>query len=221
MMNVEEAILTRHAVRLFNPDDKISRESLEKIVELAQHAPSWVDSQPWKVYIATGNTLAAVKKRHAENVKNGVKANPDWATTHREDWAKFPRENMLKHNEATAHFWENPELSNMTRQDLQIRLYDTPAICYLTIPKDSNQWSDYDLGAFGQTLMLAARGMGIDSMPAYEIVKFPESVKEIMNIPDSEWLAMGIALGYADMATRVNEYRAPRVPLDEMLKIKD
>lgn len=42
-----------------------------------------------------------------------------------------------------------------------------------------------------------------------------------MNIPDSEWLAMGIALGYADMATRVNEYRAPRVPLDEMLKIKD
>ena len=38
-MNVEEAILTRHAVRLFNPDDKISRESLEKIVELAQHSP--------------------------------------------------------------------------------------------------------------------------------------------------------------------------------------
>ncbi|MDK6747838.1 nitroreductase family protein, partial [Citrobacter sp. UMB8248A] len=66
MMNVEEAILTRHAVRLFNPDDKISKGSLEKIVELAQHAPSWVDSQPWKVYIATGNTLAAIKKRHAE-----------------------------------------------------------------------------------------------------------------------------------------------------------
>ena len=124
---------------------------------------------------------------------------------------------MLKHNEATAHFWENPELSDMTRQDLQTRLYDAPAICYLTIPKDSNQWSDYDLGAFGQTLMLAARGMGIDSMPAYEIVKFPESVKQIMNIPDSEWLAMGIALGYADMATRVNEYRAPRVPLDCLL----
>ncbi|WP_419775940.1 nitroreductase family protein [Lactobacillus gasseri] len=40
MMNVEEAILTRHAVRLFNPDDKISKGSLEKIVELAQHAPS-------------------------------------------------------------------------------------------------------------------------------------------------------------------------------------
>lgn len=82
---------------------RFQKES-RKIVELAQHAPSWVDSQPWKVYIATGNTLAAIKKRHAENVKNGVKANPDWPTTHREDWAKFPRENMLKHNEATAHF---------------------------------------------------------------------------------------------------------------------
>ncbi len=177
--------------------------------------------QPWKVYIATGSTLEAIKKRHTENVKNGVKSAPDWPTIHRDDWAKFPRENMLKHNEATAEFWKNPELTGITRSELQTRLYDAPAICYLTIPKDSNQWSDYDLGAFGQTLMLAARGMGIDSMPAYEIVKFPESVKEIMNIPDSEWLGMGIALGYADMATRVNEYRAPRVELDKMLKIKD
>ena len=50
-MEVEEAILTRHAVRLFNPNDKISKKSLEKIVELAQHAPSWVDSQPWKVIL--------------------------------------------------------------------------------------------------------------------------------------------------------------------------
>lgn len=105
-MEVEEAILTRHAVRLFNPNDKISKKSLEKIVELAQHAPSWVDSQPWKVYIATGSTLEAIKKRHIENVKNSVKSAPDWPTTHRDDWAKFPRENMLKHNEATAEFWK-------------------------------------------------------------------------------------------------------------------
>ena len=81
-MEVEEAILTRHAVRLFNPNDKISKKSLEKIVELAQHAPSWVDSQPWKVYIATGSTLEAIKKRHTENVKNGVKSAPDLSLIH-------------------------------------------------------------------------------------------------------------------------------------------
>lgn len=220
-MNVEEAILTRHATRLFNPKEHISKENLEKIVSLAQHAPSWVDSQPWKVYIAMGQTLSAVKKRHIENVKNGVKPAPDWPTTHRQDWAEFPRENMLKHNQETEEFWKNPELSGITRQELQTRLYDAPVICYLTLPKDSNQWSDYDLGAFAQTLMLAAKGMGIDSMPAYEIVKFPASVKEIMNIPDSEWLAMGIALGYADITTKVNEYRAPRVPLNEYLRIEE
>lgn len=220
MLDTKEAILTRHATRLFDPKQKISEETLRKIVRLAQFAPSWVDSQPWKIYIATGDTLKKIKETHRQNVENNKEANPDWPTTHRKDWADFPRNNMAKHNDATAKFWENDALKGITRPELQTRLYDAPAVCYLTVAKNANQWSDYDLGAFGQTLMLAAKGMGIDSMPAYEIVKFPDSIREIMHIPDDEAIAMGIALGYGDMNTMVNDYRAPRVKLDDMLKIE-
>lgn len=221
MLDTKEAILTRHATRLFDKNKKISAKTLERIIRLAQFAPSWVDSQPWKVYIATGDTLKKIKEVHRQNVAQKVEAKPDWPTTHRQDWADFPRNNMARHNEATAKFWEDDTLKGITRPELQVRLYDAPALCYLTIPKNSNQWSDYDLGAFGQTIMLAAKGMGIDSMPAYEIVKFPDSIRKIMNIPDDEWIAMGLALGYGDMKTKVNDYRAPRVALNRMLKVED
>lgn len=221
MLDIKETILTRHATRLFDPKQKISQETIKQIVHLAQFAPTWVDSQPGKVYVAVGATLQKIKETHQQNVEQGKEAKPDWPTTHRKDWAPFPQENMARHNEATSEFWKNPALKNYTRPQLQERLYDAPAICYLTLPKNSNQWSDYDLGAFGQTLMLAAKGMGIDSMPAYEIVKYPDSVKQIMGIPDDEWLCMGIALGYADMKTGINDYRAPRVALKDMLKIED
>lgn len=221
MINTSEAILTRHATRLFDPEKKIAPATLKKIIHLAQYSPSWVDSQPWKVYIATGNTLKKIKETHRQNVEQKVEAKPDWPTTHRKDWADFPRNNMARHNEATTKFWQDDALKGITRPELQARLYDAPALCYLTIPQNSNQWSNYDLGAFGQTIMLAAKGMGIDSMPAYEIVKYPASIRRIMNIPADEWIAMGIALGYGDMNTKVNNYRAPRVPLDQMLKIED
>lgn len=220
-MDVKEAISSRHATRLFEKDKQVSVEDLKKIVRLAQQAPSWVDSQPWKVYIAIGETLKKIKQQHRENVENGVKVAPDWPTTHRKDWADFPRENMAKHNADTEKFWETNPIEGVTRADLQERLYDAPVICYLTLPKNCNDWSKYDLGAFGQTLMLAAKGMGIDSMPAYEIVKYPESIRKIMNIPDDETIAMGIALGYGDIRTRVNEYHAHRVDLDQMLTIED
>ncbi|WP_308556931.1 nitroreductase [uncultured Lactobacillus sp.] len=220
-MDVKEAISSRHSTRLFDSNKQVSEDDLKEIVRLAQQAPSWVDSQPWKVYIATGEKLKQIKEKHRENVEQGVKANPDWPTTHRKDWAEFPRENMARHNADTEKFWETNPIEGVTRADLQERLYDAPVICYLTIPKNSNRWSTYDLGAFGQTLMLAAKGLGIDSMPAYEIVKFPESIRKIMNIPDDETIGMGIALGYGDKSTRVNEYHAHRVDLDKMLKIED
>lgn len=220
-MNTKDAILTRHATRLFDPKQTIKPETVKEIIHLAQYAPSWVDSQPWKVYVAMGDTLKKIKTVHQENVVSGRESNPDWKITHRKDWAEFPRNNMQKHNEHTADFWQQDTLKGMTRPELQTKLYDAPVICYLTIPKNSNQWSDYDLGAFAQTLMLAAKGMGIDSMPAYEIVKYPDSVRKIMHIPDDEWVAMGIALGHGDHITEVNNYRAPRIKLDNILKILD
>ena len=49
--------------------------------------------------------------------------------------------------------------------------------------------SVHDIGAFTQTLVLSATAQGLASITAYELVKFPTLVKEIMEISSSETLA--------------------------------
>lgn len=217
-MDVLEAIKNRRAVRYFIKEKEIPVEILQQIISFAQKAPSWVDSQPWKVYIATGSTLEKIRLAHANNVDSNVNSASDWPTRHREDWDVFPQNNMALHNKETANYLYNDELKKLRSIDLPRKLYDAPAIAYLTIPKNSNQWSDYDLGAFAQTMCLAAQEFSVATMPAYEFVKYPDSVRKIMEIPGNELVAMGIGLGYPK-EHMINNYNAPRVSLDRMLKI--
>ena len=69
-MEFSQVVANRHSVRDFT-DQPVSREDLVDIVRTAQQAPSWVNSQPWRVYAATGATLAGIKKRHAADVAAG------------------------------------------------------------------------------------------------------------------------------------------------------
>ena len=69
------------------------------------------------------------------------------------------------------------------------------------------------------SLMLAAKEWGVDSIPAYEIVKYPDVIRQRMDIPDDEDLIMGIALGY-EASDKINEYRSPRLDVDEILTIR-
>jgi nitroreductase len=217
-MKIEEAIKNRHATRIFLPDKPVQKAALEEIVSLAQKTPSWVDSQPWHVYAATGQTLAALKKKHLANVQAGKKSNPDWATMHRQDWAAFPRENMARQSKESGKMWQ---AADRDHDEVETALFDAPLICYLTIPKKTPLWSVYDLGAFAQTLMLAATGKGLASVAAYELVRFPDDVRAILGISSDEILGIGIALGYEDKDSSVNAFRSHRVDLNSVLTFKD
>ena len=46
----------RHSVRYFL-SKSIPKEILKKIMEISLLTPSWGNSQPWTIYVASGNTL--------------------------------------------------------------------------------------------------------------------------------------------------------------------
>lgn len=106
-----------------------------------------------------------------------------------------------------------------TYEESQNVIFNAPILAYLTLNKKINPWSLYDLGAFGQSLMLAAQDNGIASMPAYGIVKYPKIIRKAMGIPDDEIIAMGIGFGYEDQA-KVNHFHSKRRPLEDVLTIK-
>ena len=44
--------------------------------------PSWGNSQPWTIYVASGNTLENIKKDWIAKNKEGIKGNSEIAAGH-------------------------------------------------------------------------------------------------------------------------------------------
>lgn len=213
-MEFYDTVKNRHSLREFNKKP-VSDEDIKKIVELAQNAPSWANSQPWKVYVATDKSLKKIKEQYKDRSNPRVFGTPDFDKKRRTEWAEIQQKNMQHFTASVDEFMgeQRPIFNNA-----QIDLFHATAVMYLTIPKDSPAWSLFDLGGFQENILLAATDMGIATIPAYEFVKYPDIVRENIDIPDDEAISLGIGLGYPSKSI-VNDFRTDRVPVDEILKI--
>lgn len=211
-MEFIDTVNNRHSIRDFK-DQPVSKTDLEKIVKTAGKVPSWANVQPWKVVIATGKSLEEIRKYHMSGA------------TEMSEFPSLHRQSMGKDGQANLRIWSRGihtflgSKSGVMYEDSE-RLFNAPAVVYLLLPRKINPWTVYDLGAFGQTLMLAAQDLGIDSMPAEEFVLNPINLHTVLGVDDSYIFAMGIGLGYAK-DSKINQFRSKRMPLDKYLTIKD
>lgn len=74
------------------------------------------------------------------------------------------------------------------------------------------QWSD--LGGYIQTVMLLARERGLHSCGQEAWTHWHKTVYAFLKLPPEYILFCGLALGFADEAAPINNWRAPREPLD-------
>ncbi len=215
-MEFKEVVNKRHSVRSFK-DEEIPVEVLEDIVLTAGRAPSWENSQPWNVYIATGETLKKIRAIWAGKYAEKITGTPDMPTGHRTNFSDRSQKSMADFMGAVAEYSSDPEITHFLKMNEE--LFHAPALVYLTLNKGHTGWPIYDLGGFGLALMLAAKDHGVDSIPAYEIVKFPDELRPLLSVPENEEIIMGIALGYAS-EDRINEFASTRLPLEEILTVK-
>ena len=99
---------------------------------------------------------------------------------------------MADFMDAIGKFDDDEDLENFNH--VQHILFNSPAIVYLALPKDYTGYSLYDLGGFGMSLMLAATELGIDSIPAYELIKYPYILRDNLPIPEMRILSWELHL---------------------------
>ncbi|MCR5171160.1 MAG: nitroreductase [Desulfovibrio sp.] len=216
-MEFKELMAARRSARMFRPDP-VPLDVLEDIVRTAGRAPSWENSQPWSVYAAAGETLARIRDVWRAKYAAKAKGSPDMPTGHRTNFSARSQQCMASFMAKVADFTGDPKLEAFLGANE--RLFDAPCLVYLTLNREHTGWPVYDLGAFGMALMLAARDRGVDSIPAYELVKFPAELRPLLGVPDGDDIVMGIALGYA-ADDRLNAFASDRLPLDEILTVKN
>lgn len=215
-MEFDEILNGRHSVRNFN-GQTVNSKDLENIITAAGKTPSWANDQIWKVVIATGDSLKEIKKYHLRATNNGLSSQTEFPYMHRDAMGRQGRSNVVTWSTGLQQFLGS-ERNEMTYASQH--LFNAPAIAYLLMPAKPSLWSAYDLGAFGQTLMLAATNLGIDSMPAAEFVSYPKELHKVLDVSDNYQFGMGIGLGYKDN-TKINQFRSERMNLNQYLTIKD
>ena len=62
-MNFKDVLNNRKSVREFKKES-VGKEIIAEIIMEAGRAPSWVNAQEWKVFVATGNTLDNIRNEY-------------------------------------------------------------------------------------------------------------------------------------------------------------
>ncbi len=81
-MDVLDAIRARKSIRGYKPDP-VPKEVLSQILDVARHAPSAMNTQPWEITVITGDVLASISK------ENGLYPY-DWTDRVRRVWRDNP-----------------------------------------------------------------------------------------------------------------------------------
>jgi nitroreductase len=199
---VDAAITLRHSIRAFLPK-QVDRADVENILEVAARAPSGTNTQPWKVYVLTG----ASKEKLSSDILR-VYNDPDLIKQHTEEYHYYPSKWISPYIERRRKVgWDLYGLLGLTRDNKEgmqaqharnYTFFDAPVGLIFTIDRIMEKGSWLDYGMFLQNIMIAARGRGLDTCPQAAFTQFHEIIKTHLNLPVSETIVCGMALGYAD-----------------------
>ena len=214
-MKVTEALAARRSIRAFL-DKPIERETLNAIFEAAARTPSWANSQPWDVFVATGDTLKRIKAGFAENYANAVPAALETPRPLQWSDAAIARQKQLG-PDMMRDCGDSVEQFGKLNQTM----FNAPAVIYLCVDKVLSQWSLYDIGAYSQSLMLAAVEYGLGTIPAIQVTNYPDILHRELQIPENLKVTIGIAIGYTDTSNAINNFNSARDPISQTVAYCD
>ena len=219
-MDVLEAIQTRKSIRAFT-NDPVPKETVERILEVSQRAPSGTNTQPWFTYVCAGAVRDAIEHDVLEMASQGKAAKYEdydyypakWKDIHRDrrrgvGWSLYGLLGIQKGDrEASA------------RQGARnFKFFDAPVGLFFTTDAYLGRGSWADVGLYMQTVMLAARGFGLHTCPQAAWIQFQEPIFRHLGIPDDQVLVSGMSLGYSDDGAIENTLVSEREDLANVAK---
>ncbi|MDP7390545.1 MAG: nitroreductase [Alphaproteobacteria bacterium] len=199
-MDVFEAIESRKSIRAFT-DQPVEKELLDKLLQISQRSPSGTNTQPWYVYLCTGD----VKQAITDDV---LKMAAEGKLKKYEDYDYYPPVWRDVHQaRRRAVGWglygllgiEKGDREGSARQSARnFKFFDAPVGLFVTVDSYVTRGSWADAGMYIQTIMLAARGLGLHTCPQAAWIPLQEPVFKHLGIPDDQELVTGMSLGYAD-----------------------
>jgi nitroreductase len=222
---VDAALVTRRAIRAFMPTP-VPRADIEAILEAASRAPSGTNTQPWRVYVVTGDSLARLSEALVAAYDH-----PQRDALYQQEYPYYPDRWVSPYIDRRRKIgWDlygllGIEKGDKTRMHEQharnYRFFGAPVGLFFTIDRalELGSWLDY--GMFLQAIMTAARGRGLDTCPQVAFTQFHRVIAQHLDFSADEQLVCGMSLGFADTQAVVNTLRTEREPVQAFTRFFD
>ena len=220
-----EALVSRRSIRAFLPEP-VPREAIEAILADASRAPSGTNTQPWRAYVLTGHALASLSRAVAAAYDD-----PAERALHTEEYAYYPTEWQSPFIERRRKVgWDLYNLLGIAKTDKarmhaqhrrNYEFFGAPVGLMFTIDRVMRQGSWLDFGMFLQSVMIAARGQGLDTCPQAAFLQFHRIIMTAIGAPANEQLVCGMSLGHADPEAIENSLVTEREPVASFARFLD
>ncbi len=216
-MNNPNIFQDRYTCRAYK-DQSVSKEILIEILKDATRSTSWSNSQPWEIFIASGEKLEKLRNAYLTSFENGETMESEIPRPN-----GWPSKIENRMNEFTKEKFEKMGIDRSDTQARQehirnnINFFGAPIVLFLCMDKHLSEWSILDIGQLAQSIMLAAKFHGVDTAPAYTTVVYPKHIRKYLNVPDNLKIMLGITLGYGKIDDIQNIYRTRRESLENIV----
>ena len=195
-MDTFEAISTRRAIKKFDPNHKMTSEEVDSLMKLTILSPTSYNQQNWRFVTVTDQSIKTKIGIAARNQAQPVDGS----------LVILLCGNMSAWKDNPLRYWKNhpSEKQELVKSSLEKKYSDSP--------QNRRDEAMRSCGFAGQTIMLAAKQMGLDSCP---MVGFDyDQMAEIINLPDDHLIVLMIVVG---KALEPAKERGGQLSLDEVV----
>jgi nitroreductase len=202
----------RRSMRAFRPEP-IPRATLERLFAAAQAAPSWCNVQPWRVCITEPPKTAELADALQTAAKSGL---PHAEIPFPLDYPSPYKEQRQACGVALYQAMGIARDDKAGRYAAWLRnyaLFDAPHAAIVACDRRLGPYAYVDVGVWLGYVLTAAAALGIETCPMASVAAYPEPLRQLLPIADTDTILFGLVLGHADEAAAANACRTSREPL--------
>jgi nitroreductase len=228
-------LASRRSTRDFLPTP-VPEEIINQILTDALTAPSWSNTRPFKIAVATGDVrdrisveflsrwsvLSRIMRKGLKNKLRLIYSRYGLPTSNRTIVKPYVAELKPRAQRVGKELYE---LFGVKRGDREARdkqwgknysFFGAPVEMFIYIHKSLHVYAASDAGLMMENLMLSAHGHGLGTCAQGAVNIWDDVVRKEFDIPKNYRLLCGMAIGYPSDSP-VNSFRAHRIGADEVL----
>ena len=233
-----EVVASRRTTRDFL-DTPVPQELIDELLQDAMTAPSWSNTRPYLVGIATGEKRDQISKDLLARWDAAGKAlrGGTWGKIKlfftrfglpKSDYRVFrpyPKELVPRQQRVGSELYgllgikRDDHVARQAQWARNYQFFGAPVELFIFTHKGLGEYSVSDAGLFMQNLMLGAHARGLGTCAQGAVALWADPIRKQFEIPKGYKLLCGIAIGYPT-DHKVNSFEAERLPIED-IKLRD